>query len=42
MKAMITGFVAVALIGVAAYYGLHAMGFSTADMTTSGGSVRLD
>ena len=41
MKAMLLGFIAIAVIGVGAYYGLHALGFSSAEMY-SGGSVRLD
>lgn len=40
MKAMIAGFVAIVLIGVAAYYGLHELGFS-AQEAYSGPNVRL-
>lgn len=40
MKAMFTAFVAIALIAVAAWYGLENAGFSTPDRTT-GDSVRL-
>ncbi|WP_261395671.1 hypothetical protein [Salipiger bermudensis] len=41
MKAMLTGFVAIIVIGVAAYYGLHEIGFSSAEVY-SGPNVRLD
>ncbi|MFW2544611.1 hypothetical protein ACN2XU_18400 [Primorskyibacter sp. 2E107] len=41
MKAMITGFAVAALIGVAAYYGLHEIGFSSADRASSD-AVRLN
>ena len=40
MKAMFTGFVAAALIAVGAYYGLHTLGFSAAEVG-SGANVRL-
>ena len=41
MKAMLTGFLAIIVISVGAWYGLGQLGFSAAD-TNSGGSVRLD
>ncbi|WP_263624272.1 hypothetical protein [Salipiger bermudensis] len=41
MKAMITGFVAIIAIGVAAYFGLHEIGFSSAEAYSSP-NVRLD
>lgn len=41
MKAMLTGFAAMIVISVGAYYGLNAWGFSAAD-TTMGSAVRLD
>lgn len=41
MKAMLAGFVAVAVIGVVAYFGLHEIGFSSAEVY-SGENVRLD
>ncbi|MGB0439312.1 MAG: hypothetical protein ACPGFC_04310 [Paracoccaceae bacterium] len=41
MKAMLTGFLAVAVIGVGAWYGLGQAGFSTQEVT-SGSAVRLD
>ena len=40
MKAMFTAFVAIAVIAVAAWYGLGHAGFSTPERT-SGDSVRL-
>ncbi|MBO6867598.1 MAG: hypothetical protein VXZ18_05650 [Pseudomonadota bacterium] len=40
MKVMFTGFAAAILIAVGAYYGLHAIGFSSAD-TTASPSVRV-
>lgn len=40
MKAMWSGFAAVAVIAVVAYFGLNAMGFSAADVH-SGVNVRL-
>jgi hypothetical protein len=43
MKAMLLAFVAMAVIAVGANYGLtHYAGFSAADRTTVGESVRLD
>ncbi|MGR3369667.1 MAG: hypothetical protein ACU0CC_08930 [Sagittula sp.] len=42
MKAMVMGFVAVAVIGVAAHYGLEALDDTTAARQTTGESVRLD
>jgi len=41
MKSMLAGFVAVAVIGVVAYYGLHEIGFSSQEVY-SGENVRLD
>lgn len=41
MKAMLTGFVAMIVISVAAWFGLDNAGFSTADQN-SGANVRLD
>ena len=41
MKAMMTGFAAMILIGIGAWYGLGEMGFSSADQF-SGPRVRLD
>ncbi|AKO99880.1 MAG: hypothetical protein RID15_06920 [Marinovum algicola] len=40
MKAMFAGFAAIVLIGVAAYYGLHELGFS-AQEAYSGPNVRV-
>ncbi|WP_263619685.1 hypothetical protein [Salipiger bermudensis] len=41
MKAMFTGFVAIIVIGIVAYFGLHEIGFSSAEVY-SGPNVRLD
>ncbi|MFZ7091828.1 hypothetical protein [Primorskyibacter sp. 2E233] len=41
MKAMFTGFVAMVVIAVGAYYGLHEIGFSSKERA-AGASVRLD
>lgn len=41
MKAMFTGFAAMIIIGVAAWYGLDQAGFSAAEVG-SGNNVRLD
>jgi hypothetical protein len=41
MKAMLTGFAAMAVISVGAWYALGEMGFSAADKG-SGANVRLD
>ncbi|WP_420325686.1 hypothetical protein [Mameliella sp.] len=41
MKAMLSGFVAMILLAVGAWYGLNEMGFSSADKQ-SGANVRLD
>jgi hypothetical protein len=41
MKAMLAGFVAVAVIGVVAYFGLHEIGFSSQQVYSSE-NVRLD
>lgn len=41
MKSMLAGFAAVILIGVAAYYGLHELGFS-AEEAYSGPNVRVN
>ncbi len=41
MKAMFTGFVAIIAIGIAAYFGLHEIGFSSADVYSSS-NVRHD
>ncbi|WP_425099451.1 hypothetical protein [Tropicibacter sp. S64] len=41
MKAMLAGFAAAVLIAVGAYYGLHEIGFSSAEQA-SGPAVRLD
>ncbi|SDX84560.1 hypothetical protein [Citreimonas salinaria] len=42
MKAMMTGFAASALIAVGAWYTLNQIGFSSAEVYSSPGSVRLD
>ena len=41
MKAMLAGFAAMILLALGAWYGLHELGFSTADVY-SGANVRLD
>ena len=41
MKAMLAAFAAIAIIAIAAEYGLDRIGFSAADRTT-GDAVRLD
>ncbi len=41
MKAMLAGFAAIAAIGIAAYFGLHEIGLSSAEVY-SAPSVRLD
>ncbi|WP_323764718.1 hypothetical protein [Marinovum sp.] len=41
MKAMLAGFAAIVVIGVAAYYGLHELGFS-AEEAYSGPNVRVE
>jgi len=41
MKAMPSGFAAIIVIGVAAYFGLHEIGFSSAEVY-SVPNVRLD
>jgi hypothetical protein len=41
MKAMLSAFAAIAVISVAAWYGLDRAGFSAAERT-SGADVRLD
>ncbi|MDJ0638776.1 MAG: hypothetical protein QNJ20_08080 [Paracoccaceae bacterium] len=41
MKAMLTGFAAIVILSVAAYYGLQQMGFSSKDVYSSE-NVRLD
>lgn len=41
MKAMLTGFAAMAVISVVAYYALGQMGFSSQD-TNASANVRLD
>ncbi|WP_269102701.1 hypothetical protein [Mangrovicoccus ximenensis] len=41
MKAMFSGFAAIALIGVAAYFGLHALGLSSEHVFSSP-NVRVD
>ncbi len=41
MKAMLTAFVATIIIAVAAFVGLHRLGFSSAEMGT-GEAVRLE
>ena len=40
MKAMLTGFAAILVISVAAWYGLNQAGFSSADQN-AGANVRL-
>lgn len=40
MKAMLTGFAAIAVITIGAYFVLNALGFSSADVH-SGANVRL-
>lgn len=42
MNAMWTAFAAMILISVVAWYGLGALGFSSADRTSTPASVRLD
>ncbi len=41
MKAMIAGFVGIAVVSVVAWYGLNVWGFSAADTTSSAGAVRV-
>lgn len=41
MKAMLASFAAIVLIGVGAYFGLHALGFSSQDVY-SGSNVRVE
>jgi hypothetical protein len=41
MKAMLTGFVAIIVLAVGAWYGLQQLGFSSAEVYSSP-SVRLD
>ncbi|MEO1536880.1 MAG: hypothetical protein AAFR73_04045 [Pseudomonadota bacterium] len=41
MKAMLTAFVAIGLISVGAYYGLHAAGFGSGERQSSE-NVRID
>ncbi|SFQ35900.1 hypothetical protein SAMN05421853_104151 [Roseivivax halotolerans] len=41
MKAMILGFVAIAVVSVGAWFGLNTYGFSAADRTASNSAVRL-
>lgn len=41
MKAMLSGFAAMIIISIGAYYALNDMGFSSADVG-SGDNVRLD
>jgi len=41
MKAMLAGFAAIAVIGIAAHFGLAEIGFSSQDRQ-SGDAVRLD
>lgn len=41
MKAALTAFAAIAVISIAAFFGLHEAGFSAAQRTSSD-SVRLD
>lgn len=41
MKAMITGFVAIVLVSIGAFYGLGQAGFSSQEVH-SGADVRLD
>lgn len=41
MKAMFTGFAAIIVIGIVAYFGLHEMNFSSAEVYSSS-NVRLD
>lgn len=42
MKTFILACVAVVAIAVAAFFGLHSVGFSTQEAGSSGASVRLD
>ncbi|MEB3421328.1 hypothetical protein ACFSDD_18235 [Salipiger marinus] len=41
MKAMLSGFAAIIIIGVAAWYGLHQIGLTSAEVYSSP-AVRLD
>lgn len=41
MKAMLSGFAAIIIIGVGAYYGLHMLDFSSQDVFSSP-NVRVD
>ncbi len=41
MKSMLAGFAAMILIGVAAYYGLHELGYASWEVY-SGPNVRVD
>jgi hypothetical protein len=41
MKAMFSGFAAIIVIGVIAYFGLHTLGFSSQEVYSSP-NVRLD
>ena len=41
MKAMLSAFLAIAIIGVVAFYGLKEVGFSSSERQT-GDAVRLD
>lgn len=41
MKAMLTGFAAIIFIGIVAYFGLHEVGMSSAEVYSSP-NVRLD
>lgn len=41
MKAMFSGFAAIIVIGVVAYYGLHELGFSSQEVYSSP-NVRVD
>ena len=42
MKAMLSAFVVMGLIAVAAYYGLHEAGFGSGERQASSDSVRID
>lgn len=42
MNAMYTAFAAIAVIAVAAWFGLHQLPMSTAETTSAPASVRLD
>lgn len=42
MNAMYSAFIAIAVVAVAAWFGLHQLPLTTADVTSAPDSVRLD